>query len=213
MEDLSEQCRHVFEEGDKEDALRLLSKMQQPDQSLVHFAVWHGWLDVCQQLVEKYSLSPSDEAEVHGCVFRPLHWACTWGRTQVVKYLLSFPSVLLTVNELDSDGMSALGYACHRDRLSVIEVLLSEPSVKMPSKLHSHNFAVLSLLSRRMNWSDEFPVLPYFRVFMVGNTGAGKTTLTTAMLQLTDLSFSRHGKQVSGVKTLTAGICPSQCSG
>ena len=217
MVDQSWRCLCAFEEGHKEDALRLLSQMQQPDQILIHFAALHGWHDLCEQLVEKYNLSPSDEADIFTGVYRPLHLACMVGSVELVKYLLTLPSVLLTVNEHDigvDGGWSALERACVSEHLSLIEVLLSEPSIHMPNKLHSDSYAVLSLLSRRMIWSTEFPVTSYFPVFMTGNTATGKTTLTKAMVQLTQNSHSRRdSKMVSGVKTLTAGICPSQCSG
>ena len=215
MADLTKQCWRAFEHGNKEDALRLLPKVQQPDQHFVHYATWHGWRDVCQQLVEKYQLSPSNEADILGGRDRPLHLACSSGRVEVVKYLLTLPSVLLTVNECDGGGLSALDLACTHEHLSVIKLLLKEPLVRIPNHhLLSDKFSVLSLLCRRVIWSTEFPCRSYFPVFMAGNTAAGKTTLTKAMLQLTQYNRSRHdGETVTGVKTLTAGICPSQCSG
>ena len=111
-------------------------------------------------------------------------------------------------------GWSPLEWACRYEDLSVIEVLVSKPSVHMPNHLPSDKFPVLSLLSRRMSGSTEFPITPYFPVFMAGNTAAGKSTLTKAMLELDPYNHSRHGgRMVTGVKTLTAGICPSKCSG
>ena len=56
MADLSNLCLRAFEDGRKEDALRLLSKVEQPHPHLVHFSAMHGWLDVCRQLVENYHL-------------------------------------------------------------------------------------------------------------------------------------------------------------
>ena len=217
MADLREPCRRAFEDGHKDDALRLLAQVRQPYQDFVHWAAIHGWQDLCQQLVENYNLSPSDGADIFGYGFmrRPLHRACINGRVEVVEYLLTLPSVMLTVNEGDGGyGWSALEWACKYEHLSVLELLLSEPSIHMPTNLLSDNFDILSFLSRRISWRSEFSVMSYFHVFMVGNTAAGKTTLTEAMLQLADDSRSRHGgKMVSDVKTLTAEICPSQCSG
>ena len=215
--DLGELCSCAFRYGRKEDARKLLAQVQQPHPHCVHWAARNGWHDLCQQLVENYNLSPSDEADIlgHGVMFRPLHRACIEGSVEVVKYLLTLPPVMPTVNERDGvgGGLSAIEWACDGEHLSVLELLLNEPSVHMPDYLPSDKFSVLSLLSRRMSWITEFPVMSYFHMFMAGNTAAGKTTLTTAMLQLTH-THSRHGgKMVSGMKTLTAGICPSQCSG
>ena len=213
MADLRQRCERAFRDGRKEDALTLLSKVEQPDPDLVFYSAGHGWLDVCRHLVEDYHLSPSYQ---YGG-YRPLHYACMYGRVEVVKYLLTLPPVMLTVNERDGGvgfGYSALEWACRGEHLSVIELLVSEPSVHMPNRLLSNKFTVLSLLSRRMSGSTEFPITPYFPVFMAGNTAAGKSTLTKAMIELTQPTYSRHGgEMVTGVKTLTAGICPSQCYG
>ena len=73
------------------------------------------WQDVCRQLVENYNLSPSDESHasaslaVFYCARRPLHWACEYGRLEVVKYLLTLPPVMVTVNERNGGGG---GYEC-----------------------------------------------------------------------------------------------------
>ena len=116
MADLGVLCLRAFEDGHKEDALRLLSKVNQPDPKLVHWSAMNGWQDVCCQLVENYNLSPSYKAAIfgYGVMYMPLHLACEYGRVEVVKYLLTLPSVMLIVNECDGVGVgrSALELAC-----------------------------------------------------------------------------------------------------
>ena len=220
MGNVTERCLRAFEDG-QEDVLKLLPKVDQPqtvkddgNQTLVHFAAWHGWHSVCRTLVEDYHLNPAEKDD-HGLT--PLHLACRRGHAQVVKYLLAFPTVLLTVNDEDHIGDSALDRTCAYGHLPVVEILVQEPFVKMPTKnLPSAKFSVLSLLSSRIEWSTQFTMRPYFTVFMAGNSAAGKTTLATAIVNLDPISSSsssRHCGLVSGVKTLTAGICPTQCSG
>ena len=87
MADLSYLCSRAFREGRKEDALRLLAQVQQPDPHCVHWAAYYGWHDLCQQLVENYNLSPSDGADIflNGVMYRPLHLACIDGRVEVVN--------------------------------------------------------------------------------------------------------------------------------
>ena len=133
----------------------------------------------------------------------------------MVSYLLSLPTVLPTINDKYVDGWSVLDYGMLLFKhLPVIKLLLRQPSIIMPTnKLRSRNFDVLSLLSDRVEWNTEFDIEPYSRVFMAGNSGAGKTTLTKAILSLDPSSDVSHDGQVSGVKTLTAGICPTQSSG
>ena len=92
MADLSERCRRAFKDGRKEDALRLLAEVEQPDPRLVHYSAINGWVDVCRQLVENYNLSPTKEATIYiGGYYhpRPLQLACVYGRVEVVKYLLT----------------------------------------------------------------------------------------------------------------------------
>ena len=65
MADLRNRCLRAFEDGRKEDALRLLSKVEQPDPHLVHYSAKHGDGQMsCMQLVENYNLSPSKEATI-----------------------------------------------------------------------------------------------------------------------------------------------------
>ena len=212
------QCLHAFEDGQKEVVMKLLSEVHQPhnvmsdiNMTFVHFAARHGWHDTCQTLVENYHLSPTDMTVLG---HSPLHFACAYGRAQVVKYLLKLPTVLLSVNDEDRAGMTALNRACVHAHLPVIEMLVRERSVQMPTKhLPSDNFAVVSLLSSRIELNTEFFIGPHFRVFMTGNSAAGKTTLATVMLNLAKIFPSQQQGLVSGIKTLTAGICPTTCSG
>ena len=214
---LREQCLAAFSKGDKEAAVELLEKVQQPQSirnydgwTLVHYAAKWSWPDICRTLIDKYHLDPTEKTKYGES---PLHWACMEGRAKVVGYLLGLPTVLPTVNNEDDVGVSALVWACRYGRLSVVAMLTKLPSIRMPTEhLPSHQFSILSVLSSRMEWNSEFFIDPLFRVFMAGNTGAGKTTLTAAMQMLTKPSSSRHAVMVSGVKTLTAGICPTQCS-
>ena len=218
MADVRKQCLRAFFNGQKEVARKLLPTVPHPQSladpgnwTVVHYAAMHGWHDICQLLVEQYNMCPTDK-DVYG--WSPFHRACWCVSATVVSYLLSLPTVLPTINDGDMNGWSGLDYACYHEHLPVIQILLKEPSIIMTSnKLPSHNFAVLSLLSNRIKWSTKFDIEPYSRVFMAGNSGAGKTTLTTAMLSLDSSSCISHKGQVAVVKTLTAGICPSKCSG
>ena len=218
MADVRDQCLDAFVSGQEEEARQLLPTVQHPQSltssdntTLLHLAALYGWHDMCHLLVDHYKLCPTDK-DVTG--WSPLHWACRHGSATVVSYLLSLPTVLPTINDKTVGGGSALDLACIREYLPVIKLLLRQASIIMPTNiLWSSKFDVLSLLSDRMEWSTEFDIEPYSRVFMAGNSGAGKTTLTTAILSLDPRSNVSHDGQVSGVKTLTAGICPTQCSG
>ena len=92
------------------------------------------------------SHSPSDKTDIFGGdVCRPLHLGCVYGGVEVDKYLLTFSSVLLSVDEWDGSvfvaGWGALDWACGHEHLSVLELLLNEPSVLVLNYLPSHKFA------------------------------------------------------------------------
>ena len=102
MEDVTELCLRAFHDSHKEDSLGWLAKVWQPDQTLIHYAAWHGWQDACQEPVESYHFSPSDKTDIFLVVVcRPLHLACDYGGVEVIKYLLTFSPVLLSVDECD----------------------------------------------------------------------------------------------------------------
>ena len=89
-----------------------------------------------------------------------------------MECLLTLPTVLCIVNGEDDSGGSALDWACVSGCLPVIEMLVRQPAFHTPTKHHSSNKrATLSLLSSRMDWGTQFPIKPYFRVFMAGNSG------------------------------------------
>ena len=47
-----------------------------------------------------------------------------------IKYLLTFPFVVVIVNEHNVELMSVLDHALHCDHLAVMELLISEPSLR-----------------------------------------------------------------------------------
>ena len=229
MADLREQCVHAFRHGDKEIAQQLLPKLSQPymivdydswDMSLIHHAAKHGWDDICQILVEEYDCDPLvfDREGAY-----PLHWACAVGSVPTVEYLLLLDDVLMRVNDKDVNGDTPLHSACAFARLPVIEFLLSQPDVSITEtdnhgrtpieRLTKFNYAVLAEFSKRgMDGDTDIFVQPYFNVFMAGNTEAGKSTLTATMEELAQEIPSQHG-HVSGIKSHTAGVSPTQCTG
>ena len=220
MADVSEKCLLAFKYGDKNKVIELLPKMQQPQNTtfrfldwgscaLVHLAAFHGWDDMCQILVETYHCDPTAKNDEQRS---PLHLACRYDHVRVVDYLLRLPNVTRTINDNDIDGHTPLYYACKYAHFEVLEALLRVPSIAIPTEdLTYFKFSVVSVLaSRRDWWKTECFILPYFNIFMTGNSGSGKSTLATLLVELTQGIPSQHGK-VSGVKTLTAGVCHMQC--
>ena len=232
------ECLQAFDSGKKEEALKLLPmltnpetfrrrhwtqwlalKWNQKDWTLLHYAAWHGWEDVCKLLVEKYNCDPT---AVDDCGTSPLHVACIPGHEAAVNYLVTLPSVLRKINNKDTiRGRTPLHYACLRSHHLVIEILLETNAVKInqedkdghtPFEICIHNYDNMNIFAPKIDWSIQLPVKSFFNVFLVGNSGAGKSTLAAAMLELTRHHPTQYG-QISNVEELTAGIVPTKCQG
>ena len=92
---MEEECLDAFRYGKKEEALKLLPKLSNPEtvidsywdsSTLMHHAARHGWGDVCKLLVEKYNCEPTAVNYRH---WSPLHFACWGGKENLVKYLIT----------------------------------------------------------------------------------------------------------------------------
>ena len=233
------ECLVAFNYGKKEEALKLLPEFSNPETfrnihwkhwrdlgferrnwTLLHHAAWSGWEDVCKLLVEKYNCDPT---AVDECGTSPLHVACDFGRETSVKYLVTLPSVLRRINDKDTvHRRTPLDYACLGSRRSVTEILLETNAVKIdfekdefelfPFKRFAMcNYDNMTIFAPKIDWSAQLRVESFFSVFLVGNSGVGKSTLAAAMRALT-MYPTQHGR-ISNVEKLTAGIVPTQCRG
>ena len=231
---MEKECLDAFLYGSREVALKLLPKLSNPETvidscnsgiKLIHLAALRGWGDVCKLLVEEYNCEPTavdDEGR------NPLHVACRYGIEESVKYLVTLPSVLRRINDKDPlNGYTPLHFACMWGVVngsgSVIEILIETDAVNITQEdkygytpmeiLSKHPYDVLTKVSNIIDWSTQLPCSQVlFSVFLIGNSGAGKTTLAAAMLELTRYAPTQHG-QVSNVEELTAGIVPTQSRG
>ena len=226
-----EECYDAFRSGRKEEALKLLQKLSNPQTVinsryscagtiLIHAVARRGWEDVCKVLAEEYNYEPT---AVDDCGRSPLHIACEYGNEELVKYLVTLPSVLRRINDKDRLGRTPLHHACQTSTASsVIETLLETNAVNIsevdkdgltPWEMVSHDtYGVLSKFANKIDWSTQLPVKSFFSVFLVGNSGVGKSTLAAAMQELTR-SFQTQNGRISNVEELTAGIVPTQCRG
>ena len=228
MAEVETECLDAFFLGRKEEALKLLPKLRSPETirdsscygyTLVHYAARHGWEDVSKLLIEAYKVSAT---AVNDNDRSPLHRACSHGNEATVKYLLSLPSVLRTINDTDILDYTPLHHACREGRFAVIEILLETNSVNITEEnnkgltpielLRDYSYGLFTRLANKIDWSTQLLVKSFFNVFLVGNSAAGKSTLAAVMLELTRDAPTQHGR-ISNVEELTAGVVPTQCKG
>ena len=230
MARVKKECLDAFCCGNKEEVLKLLPKLRSPESirdsgegwegcTLLHHAVYHGWEDVCELLVEQYNCDPTIVSDSGNS---PLHIASACGKKASVKYLLSLPSVLRRIKDKDNEGDTPLHLACLYGEFAVIEILLETNSVNITEEnnlgltpvemLRHYSYNMFIQLADKIDWNTQLLVKSFFNVVLVGNSAAGKSTLAAVMLELTRAPPTQHGR-ISNVKELTAGMVPTQCKG
>ena len=166
-----------------------------------------------------------------GCGNTLLHLACKECQIEVIKLLVNHP--LIQINHTNNDGDTFLHVLCQSPLCSsksieyVLEVTHFDPNVKnkaerTPIQLTSDIDIIQELvrfganpmesdhyltISNRLQVDVKHPPPPVTKVFIVGNTSVGKSTLTAA-LQNESSNFFTSSKKVSGVEEKTAGIIP-----
>ena len=100
--------------GDKEKVLSLLPVVSDPagirgsiyNWTLLHYAAYRGWTDVCRLLVEQYQVDPHCRSSDG---WTALHWASIHNHLDTVQYLVS--SVCCDPLTVDNDGDTPLSYS------------------------------------------------------------------------------------------------------
>ena len=145
----------------------------------------------------------------------PLHYACNSGKLDIVRFL---------VEECHCDpfrskdtGDTPLHWATLtvEDSVNVVTFLLSRiPPLKLiTSLLKKYNCQHFQLLQAFKRCRTEYPLESAFKIFVLGNHAAGKSTLVKIIEnEITSLfgSFAGQWRNISkdAVELLTAGIVP-----
>ena len=181
----------------------------------LHFAARGNRVDVMRYLIDECHCDPMT-VDRSGWV--PLHLAAYWGYSAAVEYLLSTGKC--DPMAVDSSRRTPLHYAAYKGHSAAVEYLLStgkcDPIVKdndgkTPFKLAKEvgHTDTLSVLEKFGGIKSSHPIDSYVNVLLVGNPGAGKSTLShvindTATGSIVLGSF----RNVGGVVPCTAGIIP-----
>ena len=201
------------------DAETLLKNTSPP----LHYACAAGHLDVVKFLIEH----GCDPASISNLGATPLSIACENGHQDIVKCLVTEhhcdplkPSRKYGINS----GITPLHEACFAGHYEVVAFLLSSGKADdlmscKPGRLVSkENREALSSWGGMKNVFTSFldcrrnnPFHPAFKIFVMGNPEAGKSTLVKAIqTKITDKSWMGWltRRRVSGVELHTAGIIP-----
>ena len=261
-------CLLAFKKCNHSEAVRLLSLVEDPrnvyayredtdisrigywyDTSvgLLHLAVYNGWLDVMETLINKYHIEPQkggyDIYTLHVAVVAkridsvkyliakchcdpmckdrdestPLHYAARDGSLNVMKYLITECNCdpMVTSNY----GDTCLHVAVRNKEYSIIEYLLSTGKVdplaknkdnETPLQLAKRDDKMRSIFIKFGKVETSHPVDSYVNVLLLGNPGAGKSTLAQVIIERASITLLAQFRTVKGVELCTAGIIPTK---
>uniref|UniRef100_A0A1X7SX62 Uncharacterized protein n=1 Tax=Amphimedon queenslandica TaxID=400682 RepID=A0A1X7SX62_AMPQE len=223
---LEEQCWYAFDRRDHKEAVRLLPLVEEPNKiirrfwrdntSLLHLSSHNGWLDVTKDLITKYHFNPHEKDSWD---WTCLHWAARDNHVDVMRYLI----VVCHCDPIVVDcfqGWTPLHFAARWGSPAAAEYLLltgkcdplaKDKKGKTPFTLAKERgyTDTLSVLKKFGGIKSSHPIDSYVNVLLVGNPGAGKSTLShvikdTAISSIVLGSF----RNVGGVVPCTAGIIP-----
>ena len=154
----------------------------------------------------------------------PIHIACKYSNLKTLKILVSSSC---GPNQQNADGDTALHIVCRaklndQDKQQYIQELISTPGIKpdiinhagfTPVELRETSYSVIKMINSFLE-HEKSSIQAYLKIFVVGNSGTGKSTLikavTTEASQLrkyTPLSKMKYVNP-SDVPLHTAGIVP-----
>ena len=172
----------------------------------LHYACYNGKLDVVQYLITECICDPM-YTDSNG--FTPLHYACYNGKLDVVQYLIT---------ECNCDPMcktlsfnSSLDIACSCSQYDVVEYILTNCNVdsSFNSGQYLSNDIIKPLLNTFSHLQSCVPVNSFVKIFLLGKSGTGKTTLAQVInLRANGGFWFGEYRSVSGVELLTAGVIP-----
>ena len=185
---------------------------------VLHYVASEGLLDVLKCMVMNINGHIMDEQYRDTNGRTVLH--CAFEHIDVVKYLINECSCNIMVT--DKDGWTPLHYAADWGVAEVIEYFLStgncDPLAKtnegwtplqLAKEIRYYSDTVIGIFKKFGNIKISHPIDSYVNVLLVGNPGAGKSTLShvindTATGSIVLGSF----RNVGGVVPCTAGIIP-----
>ena len=173
----------------------------------LHSACAGGNVDVVKYLIKQYECDPMCKANDG---MTPLHLVCrNSGNLDLIRYLIEECNCDPMCKDKSSE--TPLHLACRKGYYAIAEYLFCncaiDPSFRnIPSFLSEDNMIKL-LYNKFSKLSSCLDIESYIKIFLLGDSGVGKTTLTEVIKQRANgVVVFGWLKQVSGVELHTAGI-------
>ena len=174
----------------------------------LHLACEGESVDIVRFLIVDHHCDPACRGEKGRT---PLHCACKCGKLDIVKFLVK-ECHCDPIRGKDDDGKTPLHLATEGRQDDILLFLLSHiPPLKVVNSVIKHY--PVKLLQAFKQCRTEYPLESAFKIFVLGNHGAGKTTLVKVIENEITTIFGPLVGQLrkvskSAVVPLTAGIIP-----
>ena len=176
----------------------------------LHNACKGGSIDIVRFLIVDHHCDPA----CHGGWGRtPLYWACESGKLDIVKFLVE-ECHCDPFREKDKFGETPLHIAAQVGRNVLLFLLSHIPPLELVNSIiNSTPKDILKQLQAFVKCRTEYPLESAFKIFVLGNHAAGKSTLVKVIENEITSFFGSFAGQLrkiskSAVVPLTAGIIP-----
>ena len=187
--------------------------------SAVHIAAVRGHKDILCYLIDNHNCDSNLKDKLG---LTPLHYACYHNQIHVVQCLIE--TYRCEVNVTSNILSTPLHQACFKHNWKVVEYLIfsSHADPLIHPYQNAYETRPLGIIARygserlKETLRDYFttnhsqmivPVEKVLQVFLLGDSGAGKTTLATNLEKRDGVWFG-YFREVKGIESPTAGIIP-----
>ena len=175
----------------------------------LHYACEGGSIDIVRFLIVDHHCDPACRGWLGKT---PLHCACESGELDIVKFLVEECHCDPRVK--DDDGDTPLHLAAEWEHVLFFLVYhIPVPKLLNLVRTHTWHHTSSELFLTLVKCRTEYPLKPAFKIFVLGNHAAGKSTLVKVIEnEITSFFGSFAGRlrniSKSAVVPLTAGIIP-----
>ena len=172
----------------------------------LHYAAEHGSLNVMKYLITKCHCDPMCKDRVG---WTPLHCAACYGSLNVMKYLITEFNCDPMVTSNDGSTCLHIATAVMNKQYSIIEYLLSTGKVDPLAKNENNETPLQqakgddkmhSIFIKFGKVETSHPVDSYVNVLLLGNPGAGKSTLAQVIIERASITLLAQFRTVKGVE-------------